>query len=580
MTHCILYKTNAVANLAGMFIKRNKRKSGERVYETVLLVHGERVPGLRPPGRPAKDAPPPKSRVVHRTLANLTNMPPSLVAVIDRFCRGERLVPVDNLELCTGPAYGALAVLTEIAREAGIVEALGSSRIARLALFLVLARVIHQGSRLSSVRWAEDQAVGSVLGLTSFDEDDLYSALDWLEEQHEAIERALAKHHGASPANSVFLYDVTSSYFEGQCNELAQPGYNRDGKKYKKQAVIGLLTDAKGEPISVRVYPGNRSDPTTVDDPIEVLSSQLGLRDVVFVGDRGMVKVPARKALAERGLRFLTSLTDPQIKKLLKSDKIQLELFDETPVEVYVDDRRLILRRNSESMARHRQRRADQEAKVRAKVAERNAQTLASDRCKPETSLRTAQRRLAAYKLDRFVTAELDGRTVRLVVDEAKKTEIELLDGCYVLETDVPREAAIDCATLHDRYKDLKHVERDFRSLKTVDLEIRPIFLRKANRTRAHALVALLALKILRRLQARIAPLGITAQDAIDRLNGIRLVGLGDPTFGVWRLPTRYTPQQREVLDRLPAMPAPALSPQAGGPARGGRTRKPPPVSV
>ena len=227
-----------------MFLKKNP--------SCTLLVQGERVPVQYPRGRPTKDAADrPKTKVVHRTLANLTKLPPELIALVDSYCKGQRFVPADGAQPCIGPAFGALAASFALAKEAGIVGVLGDSRRGKLALFLVIARLIHQGSRLSSVRWAEDQAVAAVLGIERFDEDDLYETLDWLEENHERIELELAKPRvEAGKISSIFLYDVTSSYFEGQHNELAEAGYNRDGKRFKKQCVIGLLTDGDGEPIA------------------------------------------------------------------------------------------------------------------------------------------------------------------------------------------------------------------------------------------------------------------------------------------------------------------------------------------
>ena len=224
-----------------MFIKRNRTRHGEKEYESILLVQGERVPAPRPPGRPVKGEKL-KTVVVHRTLANLSKLPEGLVALIARFCEAERSgKPLDTLvgdgEVSVGPVYGQLAGLVSLARELGIEAALGSSREAKLALFLVLARVAHRGSRLSAVRWAEDHAVAAALGLEGFDEDDLYGALDWLEGQQTRVEGELA---AGREIGTIFLYDVSSSYLEGQKNELAAPGYNRDGKRYKKQIVLGL----------------------------------------------------------------------------------------------------------------------------------------------------------------------------------------------------------------------------------------------------------------------------------------------------------------------------------------------------
>jgi transposase len=548
-----------------MFIKRNPH--------CTLLVQGERVPIKYPPGRPRTGEKRPRTKVVHRTLANLSKLPPTLLALVESYCKGEQLVPATGAEPCVGPAYGALAASLMLAKEAGIVGVLGDTRRAKLALFLVIARLVHKGSRLSATRWAEDQAVAAVLGIERFDEDDLYETLDWIEKNHERIEVELAKPRIESGiTSSIFLYDVTSSYFEGQRNELAEPGYNRDGKKFKKQCVVGLLTDAQGEPIAIRVFRGNTADPQTIAEPIRTLVEQLDVKHVIFVGDRGMVKARGRELLAENGYHFLTALIDPQVRALIAKGKIQLELFDETPSEVIADGRRFILRRNPDSATRDVQRRASQLARVTAKVDERNARVRENQRADPKVSLKQANEWLGKYRLDRFVVAKLDGREVRLEVDGAKLANIAMLDGCYVLDTDVPSEV-LDTKTTHDRYKDLQRVERDFKLLKTGELEIRPIYLRKANRTRAHALVAMLALRVLRLLESRVHALGITARDALDRLQGIRVVTLADPSLGLWQLPARFTPSQQEVLDCLPPLPAPLLASQPGGPRGRGRIR-------
>ena len=358
----------------------------------------------------------------------------------------------------------------------------------------------------------------------------------------------------------MFLYDVTSSYFEGQKNELAAPGYNRDGKKFKKQIVIGLMTDDGGEPISIQVYEGNRADTTTVADQIHKLSSKLGAREVVFVGDRGMLKGPARAVLAEKGFRYVTALTDPEIRRRLREGTLQLDLFGEDVVEVEEENgQRLMLRRIPATKERHRARRADQLKQVSARVLARNEYVAARPRADENVSLTRAKRALVAYKIDSYVSACLNNRVVVLTVDEDAREREEQLDGCYVVTSDVPKSVA-SAQTLWDRYGDLQRVERDFRRMKVSKLEIRPIFLRKAGRTRGHAFVTMLALKLVRELERRVAPLGITSQDALDRLESVRLLSLADLSMGLWRLPTRWLPQQQEILGVLPALPPPLLS--------------------
>ena len=544
-----------------MFIKRNRTRHGDKEYESVLVVQGKRVPAARKPGRPRKGETQ-GTVVVHETLANLSKLPEPLIALVERYCKAERDgKPLDGVvgdgEVSVGPVYGPLAILRALAQEIGIERTLGRDRMGQLALFLVLARVIHRGSRLSAVRWAEDQAVAATLGIEPFDENDLYRALSALETRQAEIEEALVP---ASGVGTVFLYDVSSSYFEGQKNELAAAGYNRDGKKFKKQIVYGLLTDALGEPVSVQVYVGNTADPSTVADQVEKLRDRFNAKDVVMVGDRGMLRGPARDLLGQRGFRYVTALTDPEIRTHLASGTLQLGMFDEKVVEVALPDgKRLMLRRNPKMTNRVRSKRSDQLEKVRAKVEERNALMDAKPKARTSTSLKHAEAWLKAYSLGEWVRAELQGRHVVLVVDEAAKEMCQGLDGCYVVISDVPSEAA-DAQTLWDRYGDLKKVERDFRTMKTTMLEIRPIFLRKAERTRAHALVAMLALKLVRALERRVTPVGLTAQDALDRLAAVRLVSLADPALGLWRLPARYHEPVQRVLAVLPPLPAPLLS--------------------
>jgi hypothetical protein len=192
-------------------------------------------------------------------------------------------------------------------------------------------------------------------------------------------------------------------------------------------------------------------------------------------------------------------------------------------------------------------------------VAARNAEVVASRWADPQVSLRKAQKWLKVYKLAGFVQAELDGPTVRLVIDESARTKAEELDGCYVVVTDIPTARA-GAQTVWDRYGDLQKVERDFRTMKTVCLELRPIYLRKASRPRAHALITMLSLKLVRELERLILPLGLTVKDALDRLEGVRLITLVDPAFSLWRLPSRWEPEQRRDLDVLPALPPPLLS--------------------
>jgi hypothetical protein len=549
-----------------MFIKRNRSRQGGREYQSVLLVRGRRVAVARGPGRPSRDAPAPRTRVVHETVANLTALPEDLIGLIADYCAGKPAqgehtratqdAALGSAQVSMGPCYGVLAGLQALARHSGLVAALGPGREAKLALFLICARVARQGSRLASVRWAEDHAVMEALGLERFDEDDLYAALEWLSANQPRIEKALA---AKCARGAVFFYDVTSSYFEGQHNELAAHGYNRDGKPYKKQVVAGLLTDAAGEPLSIRLYQGNTADPATFKDAVARLREDFGARKVVMIGDRGMIKTAGIKALTQSELDYVTALTNPQIRKLIEQKTITPELFDQTPVEVAHEGRRLVLRLNPQTRERDRTRRASQQLKIEQRLEQGNQLLARSTRAKVETLVKKTELLIKLYGFGKWLQIRTEGRRVSLHEDKAARARAELLDGCYVLVTTLEAQSCA-ASTIWERYLGLQQVERDFRTMKTGQLEIRPIFLRKEERTRGHALVTMLALKLVRRLDALIAPLGLTVDDAIDRLAGVRLVGLGAPRLKLWRLPDSYQPAQQEILAALPALAAPLLS--------------------
>jgi len=553
-----------------VFIKRNHTLLGGKGYQSVLLVQGKRIPAKRPPGRPAAGAPAPKSVVVHETLANLSKLPADLIELIERHCQGQP-PPLDNphpspsgseasADIHLGPCYGVLAALDGLAREMGLVQAVGEqTRSQRLALFLIYARLAHQGSRLSAARWSEDHAVKEILQVGSFDEDDLYGALEELEQGHASIEEALAPKPSAPSTRAIYLYDVTSVYFEGVENELADFGYNRDGKKGKKQLVAGLMTDANGEPISIQLYRGNTGDPPTFLDAVQKLKVRFGAEEVALVGDRGMIKRLGKAALGEAKFCYVTALTDPQIRALLAKKRLQLELFEDKPAEVELNGKRYVLRRNPQTQAREGARRADQWARVQAKITARNVRVEQKPRSDPNSSLKQAQALLTKYRLGGWLKVELAGRKVVWTEDAAARQKLAELDGCYVIESDLPKEVA-GTQQLHDRYLDLTQVERDFRTLKTGLLELRPIFLRKENRTRGHALVSFLALKLARELDRRLAPLGLTVEDGLERLKAVRLVRLGNRKVDLWRLPTSYPRAQSEVLEALPKLKPPMLS--------------------
>ncbi len=507
-------------------------------------------------------------KVKNRTLANLSHWPPQRIEALRRALRGD----FDQAALpeppSLGPVFGLLHVLKQIADELGITAALGKSALGKLALFLVLARLAHRGSRLSAVRWAQDHAVEEVLALGAFDEEDLYRALDDLCARQARIEVALyaryLRQHVAPPR--LFLYDITSSYLEGEQNELGAFGYNRDGKKGKLQIVLGLLTDAEGEPLAVRVFAGNTADPVTVAEQIRILREQFRVRELVFVGDRGMVKSKGIQALEQAQLRYITALTDPQIRRLLTEKVLQLELFAEQICEVEGDGVRYVLRKNEREAARERFRLEDKLAKLEARIAARNEQVKSQPRCQPGAGQRRLEAWAERHKLAGLVQLKLEGRTLLCQRREEKIATALALAGCYVVTTDVEKQG-MTAQQVHDSYMSLQKVERDFRAMKTGLLEVRPVFVRKESRTRGHVFCCMLALKLSREMERRLrqkfgttdsSPQALTLPDALAALGSLCLLHYRvNENTTVTRLP-QPTANQRQILQalgvRLPAM--------------------------
>jgi len=484
-------------------------------------------------------------KVKHRTIANLSACSPEELEAIRLALRhkGElasmletqtgfnpstsNSMPDSTLGLSArqGLSVGAVWLIYALARELGIEQALGSSRQGRLALWQVIARVLDQGSRLSAVRLATSHAACDILGIEKpFDENDLYANLDWLDEKQTTIEKRLfQKRATQSKPNELFLYDVTSSYLEGTQNELSAFGYNRDRKRGKKQIVIGLLCDGQGEPVSVEVFPGNTGDAQTFISQVAKAAEHFGAQGVTFVGDRGMIKnrqIEEIGDFAGKDFHYITAISKPQVRTLLKSGTIQLDLFDNEVAEVETETGvRYILRRNPVRAEETEASRQDKLASLRKEAGRRNVYLREHPRASVEVARRNAQELVKKLRISHWVSIATDEaeREISLSVDEAALGEIAKLDGCYVLRTDLDRAVA-DKECVHARYKDLAHVEWAFRTSKTVELELRPIHVRLATRTRGHVFVVTLAYRIARALARRWSGLDTTVQEGIDEL--------------------------------------------------------------
>ncbi len=484
-------------------------------------------------------------KVKHRTIANLSACSPEELEAIRLALRhkGELASMLETqagfnpskngsmpdstlgLRARQGLSVGAVWLIYDLARELGIEQALGSSRQGRLALWQVIARVLDQGSRLSAVRLATGHAACDILGIEKpFDENDLYANLDWLDEKQTTIEKRLfQKRATQSKPNELFLYDVTSSYLEGTQNELSAFGYNRDRKRGKKQIVIGLLCDGEGEPVSVEVFPGNTGDAQTFILQVAKAAEHFGAQGVTFVGDRGMIKNRQIEEIANfagKDFHYITAISKPQVRTLLKSGTIQLDLFDNEVAEVETETGvRYILRRNPVRAEETEASRQDKLASLRKETDRRNVYLREHPRASVEVARRNAQELVKKLRISHWVSIATDEaeREISLSVGEAALGEIAKLDGCYVLRTDLGRAVA-DKECVHARYKDLAHVEWAFRTSKTVELELRPIHVRLATRTRGHVFVVTLAYRIARALAQRWSGLDTTVQEGIDEL--------------------------------------------------------------
>jgi len=320
------------------------------------------------------------------------------------------------------------------------------------------------------------------------------------------------------------VYDVTRSYWEGTHNALAAFGDNRDGKKGKRQIVIGLLCDADGHPVAIAVFPGHTHDPRTCAAQLAKVKTRLGVHELTVVGDRGMIKGQQIADLAQQGCHYITAITQPQIEKLLRQGTFQLDLFDQELAEVLTDEGiRYVLRRNPMRAQEVRDTRQAQLAKLQALVAKQNHYLTDHPRANAQGAVQKLMASAKKLRIADWVELTVEERSMTLTVKASVQQDEAKLDGCYVLKTDLtPAQAPKEI--VHDRYKDLASVEHAFRSCKTVHLEVRPIFLRRAERTRAQAFVVMLAYQIIQYLASCWSPFDLTVEEGLHALATLCLV--------------------------------------------------------
>jgi len=492
-----------------MHIVENKStcKSGKTIYSSILLRESFREEG----------------KVKKRTIANLSHCQPEEIAAMKLALKHkDDLTNLGSLkgsvELEQGLSVGAVWTVYQVAKNLGIENALGTDFSGKLALWQVIARVIDQGSRLSAVRLAQTQAACDALDIRrGFDENDLYDNLKWLERNQEKIERNLflARRNNNKP--QIFLYDVTSSYLEGEFNYFGEYGYNRDKKKGKKQIVIGLLCDEFGDPVSTEVFPGNTQDPKTFSSQVRKAAKVFGCEKVTIVGDRGMIKSAQIKDLPDE-FHYITAITKPQIDSLMKKGVMQIGLFDKNVCEVEDNGIRYILRRNPTRALEVQEVRLSKQGSLENFIQKKNGYLQEHPRAKVSVAKKEIEKKINALKVGKWMEAKVQGRVARLEVNAQALKEESMLDGCYVIKTDLTKEEA-DKQVVHDRYKDLALVEKAFRDCKTVVLEARPIFVRTEESTRAHILVVMLAYMVVRKLRQAWEEFDLTVEEGLNQLS-------------------------------------------------------------
>src|SRR5262245_4915637 len=437
------------------------------------------------------------SKVRNETLGNLSHLPDTVVDLVRRALRGEALVPpTERFEIVASRSHGHVEAVLRAMRRLDFAALLSARpcREADLVVAMVAARIVVPHTKLATTRWWHTSTLAEQLDVVDADEDDLYRAMDWLLERQGSIERKLAARHLKS--GGLALYDLTSSYFEGHCCPLAARGHSRDGKKGKLQVNWGLLSDRRGCPVAVSVFDGDTGDATTFLPQADKLRQQFGLRHVVLVGDRGMICKAAIEDLRHLHFGWITALKSSQIRALLDDGALQMDLFDERNLfELEHPDfpgERLVACRNPELARRRADKRASLIAattaeleKVRAMVARGTLEGSA------DIGVRVGKV-INKYKVAKHFKLTIDDARLSFELLHDKVAEEAALDGLYVIRTGV-RQRLMSADDTVRNYKALTALERAFRSLKTVDLKVRPIHHHLEDRVRAHIFLCMLA---------------------------------------------------------------------------------------
>jgi Transposase DDE domain len=494
-----------------MHVVTTRRQYKDTVYESHLLRRSYREDG----------------KVKNETLANLSHLPAEVIELIREALAGKTHVQAGaDWEIERSLPHGHVAAVWAMARKLGLVGLLGPPCAERdLALALVLARVCEPASKLATTRWWADTTLAGDLGVAGASTDEVYAAMDWLVDRQDTIETALAKRHLGE--GSLVLYDLSSSWMEGTHCPLAARGYSRDHKGGKAQIEYGLITDTAGRPVSVEVFAGNTGDPTAFISAAAKVRTRFGLAEVVMVGDRGMITSARIDALRPlEGMSWITSLRAPAVKALAEDGVLQLSLFDDTNLAVIAHPdfpgERLMACRNPALAAERTRKRQELLEATEADLA-----TVAAAVARERRPLRGQDK--IALRVGRIINAHKMAKHFELTITDTtlgytrKTTEIAAeaaLDGIYVVRTSVGA-TTLDAGGVVEAYKGLKVVEANFRSLKAIDLDLRPIHHYLPDRVRAHVFICMLAAYLVWHLRKAWAPICFTDEDPPARTDPV-----------------------------------------------------------
>jgi hypothetical protein len=458
-------------------------------------------------------------KVRKRTLCNLSDWPAAYIEGLRGVLKGGTVIPAerDAFTVIRTLPHGHVAAALGTARKIGLDRILGpdGNRCRDLVLALLLARILDPASKLATARGLSPttaaSSLGEMLGLGEVDEDELYAALDWLLERQPAIERVLAKRHLSS--GTLVLYDVSSSYMEGRCCPLAKRGYSRDGRRGTLQIVYGLLCAPDGCPVAIEVFEGNTADPMTLAAQVDKLKRRFQLEHVVLVGDRGMItQARITEDITSAGLDWITALRAPAIKALLESGALQLSLFDQRDMASITapefPGERLVVCRNPDLAAQRDRKRAELLAATEGDLT--RIQTAVTRRRDPLRG--TAEIALAVgavinrHKMAKHFALDISDTSLSFARKDTEIAAEAATDGIYVVRTSLPVESFDDATTVRS-YKSLALVERAFRCIKTVDLQVRPVYHWLADRVRAHVFLCMLAYHLEWHMRQRLAPM-------------------------------------------------------------------------